>query len=647
MQGLRISNQMYTYLILSLCFLYFSCDDQHSDNQLKIDQAIIDSFNDHTHPKILSESDYFESAVGQYGKWGLKYYMWGSADQIDQNEISQVKIKYLNSKFYQLHDELYWFRLLNGQTMPAFDTQPADLDQNFDTLESIYTWAKNLHDQNLSLPLDLTFYGERLYSPKFYQVVLADSAPMNVGTLLYFEPNEKRSKKEAVWAFELEYSDQITVNEFQVIYKTLKNSLPKEIARQLYWLVRSPDQETTASKITQQRIEGYDHLLRYSELVVAGEVEVYSEGLSAGRVHIMEDLSGQSEIAQPNDLLIYPEVPDALPACLGLITAIPQTPLAHINLLARNRGIPNLYLGAAIENPMIRQLGSIRAPAILKSTFPDQYELYPISDEAYQKWLSLNQPPQRTLETPDLESVSFLYRIMDLSFEQALELRSVIGGKCAGMSALINQSLLKDLLPYDPLAMSIKPYLSFMQPFQNLIKNLIRDSIFVQDQRARCLALEGHDFCFEKYLQPSDQLYMDQLEMGNFPNLNPNNTNPQNENQHQTLGMVIAQGGLKAMLIDQAFSDSLNAELVDPIKRHFEALGDQQGIRFRSSSNVEDIEGFNGAGLYESHTGYIHPERQDSAKKRKKSIENAIKLAWASYWGKKHLKRESEKESII
>lgn len=48
-------------------------------------------------------------------------------------------------------------------------------------------------------------------------------------------------------------------------------------------------------------------------------------------------------------------------------------------------------------------------------------------------------------------------------------------------------------------------------------------------------------------------------------------------------------------------------------------------FRFRSSTNAEDLDGFNGAGLYTSKTGILnHPKR---------TIEKAIKTVWASAWG--------------
>jgi pyruvate, water dikinase len=73
---------------------------------------------------------------------------------------------------------------------------------------------------------------------------------------------------------------------------------------------------------------------------------------------------------------------------------------------------------------------------------------------------------------------------------------------------------------------------------------------------------------------------------------------------------------IKEQPIDQTLLDMLNKK-----------LGNQsqfKNFRFRSSTNAEDIEGFNGAGLYDSKTGILG----DSIK----TFEKAIKQVWSSVW---------------
>jgi phosphoenolpyruvate synthase/pyruvate phosphate dikinase len=79
----------------------------------------------------------------------------------------------------------------------------------------------------------------------------------------------------------------------------------------------------------------------------------------------------------------------------------------------------------------------------------------------------------------------------------------------------------------------------------------------------------------------------------------------------------------------QNFQDSIRAQPVNPellalVNQRISENGGYAKIRFRSSTNSEDIRGFNGAGLYDSYTGI--PGDPD------KSIEDAIRNVWASLW---------------
>lgn len=75
---------------------------------------------------------------------------------------------------------------------------------------------------------------------------------------------------------------------------------------------------------------------------------------------------------------------------------------------------------------------------------------------------------------------------------------------------------------------------------------------------------------------------------------------------------------------DNIVSAPLDSEFVKSVKEKIKSLGIYTQMRFRSSTNAEDAEGFSGAGLYTSKTGDLLDE--------KKSIEKAIKKVWASMW---------------
>ena len=70
--------------------------------------------------------------------------------------------------------------------------------------------------------------------------------------------------------------------------------------------------------------------------------------------------------------------------------------------------------------------------------------------------------------------------------------------------------------------------------------------------------------------------------------------------------------------------EPIDPQLLAQLNQKLGAQSSFKNFRFRSSTNAEDIENFNGAGLYESKTGILNDE--------KKSFEKAIKQVWASVW---------------
>lgn len=71
-------------------------------------------------------------------------------------------------------------------------------------------------------------------------------------------------------------------------------------------------------------------------------------------------------------------------------------------------------------------------------------------------------------------------------------------------------------------------------------------------------------------------------------------------------------------------SSKVNPELLKKIEEKLNAQSDFKNFRFRSSTNAEDMEGFNGAGLYDSKTAIIGDAD--------KTIEKAILDVWSSFW---------------
>ncbi len=68
----------------------------------------------------------------------------------------------------------------------------------------------------------------------------------------------------------------------------------------------------------------------------------------------------------------------------------------------------------------------------------------------------------------------------------------------------------------------------------------------------------------------------------------------------------------------------VNSELLSKINEKLSAQNDFKNFRFRSSTNAEDMEGFNGAGLYDSKSAILGDAE--------KTVEKAILDVWSSFW---------------
>jgi hypothetical protein len=297
-------------------------------------------------------------------------------------------IAFYDNHFFKLHDEWMMYRLMNGQPAPGAPSLQPVTGHSFESIDALYAWAKT----QLVLPGGLRWVDDgRLYLPRFYALAMeARPRAFGLGTLLHVTAKGSRPER---WVFQLEFGETVTHDELVTFFEALSAKVPPEIANNLWWLVRSPAQEAFAETLEQQQLRFSDRIVRQKDLTVAGEVEVYSPGLTAGRLLRLK--SGASlESARATSLLVLEDVPDVLPPAAGVVTAVPQTPLAHFNLLARNRGIPNVYRAGVFEDAELETLAYYRQPVVVSARAPNQLIVKQISEAQLERWQSLtNKPP--------------------------------------------------------------------------------------------------------------------------------------------------------------------------------------------------------------------------------------------------------------
>ena len=524
---------------------------------------------------------------------------------------------FYDPRFYALHDEWYWYRLLNNQGFADYPVMPLS-GFSFASIAEVYeTFA-----DSTSLPLDLRFTSSgRLYSPLFYEAALGKGAfkqgrYFGVGSLLYYAPDPKRAFPDAIYCFELEFVDNSEEEGVLRFYDKLRAALPESIGEQLRWLSRgSTHQDELAQTIRKGDGPLRDHVLTYADLVIPGEQIPYNEGITAGYVKLFDESVGASLVSS-RDIVVLGKVPDDLPPVSGIVTAVPQTPLAHLNLLAKARGTPNVYIGGIFSNEWLKEWSYWKVPVILKVD-SDGGRWQKISNDEYQTYLTKLLGGNLSLTAIDVTDAPYTVDLTTGGLAELGELVPLTGGKAAGMRAFSDFPDIE--VPFQPLALTIRGYKEHLESYRPMLTKALDDEGFQKDARVRFVFFEGSEaFLAEHVSDPQSEPWL-------MAWLNENG--PESK-----LGGAVAVGGFKALLR----SKPLNAELVETLQselsQRYAQLSPLQGLRFRSSSTAEDIKGFNGAGLYDSNTGFLFPQEQPTKKLRKRNIEWALKKTWASYW---------------
>ena len=573
-------------------------------NEEPPDDACFDEdedFDDHAVPCLATREGFMALASSRAGLDVVKF------DILSFQDPEARHAMFLDSRFFVLHDEWYIFRMLNGQTVEG-ETVFHPYDGDFPSIAAIYAWAAAVELPTLFPPEFLRWTNDgRLYSPRYYELALGDVRIIGVATLVHVAPTNGRPER---WAFELEATDDATYDEIVAYFHTLEAQLPAEITSDLRWLVRSTAQEAVAQEMEAQGLPYSDRLLRYDDLAATGEVDVYGPGTIAGKVHHIRAGEGL-ESATDGDILILDEIPDYLPPGVALITAVPQTPLAHIALLAESRGIPNVYVAGIGDDPMWDAWARVRAPVAIRATSPDGFEVVPLTPQQYSAWMALSAREPVHIEPVDVSAEPYTLDLPSTPISEMPRWRPVAGGKSAGMIALVNTPGV--ITPPDPLGITIRGYQEHLQTLPWL-DAMLTSAAFARpgDARARYLVLEGVAAYDVRYATPADVTAKTAFLSAHLTD---------------AVGQLARGTGARGALRDTPMVPGVRDAIVPVVTARFAYLADDQPLRFRSSSNIEDAEGFNGAGLYASYSGYPVPPSG------KKTVEQAILAVWASYWG--------------
>ena len=309
-------------------------------------------------------------------------------------------------------------------------------------------------------------------------------------------------------------------------------------------------------------------LYRDSRIDLVFDEDVFAEtsfqALNPGEGYGLLRLREPDERPHPRDIVIYDALPNNLPRVAGIISTTPQTPLSHVNLRATQDELPNAFIRDALDDADIQSLiGSY----VHYTVTEDGWTLRPASPKQVEAYYASSRPSQDHVPERDL-SVTSITPLSELGFEDW----DAFGVKAANLAVLRSLDF-----PYPPATVPD----GFAVPFY-FYDEFMKANGFYDDIR---------DMLADPDFQSDFDVQQDEL---------------------KKLRKKIKKGDTPGWI---------NAALVEMHAAYPEGTS----LRYRSSTNNEDLPGFNGAGLYDSKTQ--HPEETEED-----GISKSLKQVYASLW---------------
>ena len=296
-------------------------------------------------------------------------------------------------------------------------------------------------------------------------------------------------------------------------------------------------------------------------------------GTSLGRMVFATAKSLDKEYVTFRDIVVLDAVPNDISVVSGIITQDFQTPLSHINVLSQNRGTPNMGLRGAHANAALRALSG---KWVKFTVGPTEYSVTEVTQAEADAWWEAHRPaavgvPNMDTATSELRNIDKILDLKTYTLSEALKKAiPAFGGKTSHFAGFPHMDSTKLRYP-KAFGIPVYHYLKFMRQngFSARVDSLLGDPAFKGDPATRDKALKA------------------------------------------------LRDAMLTAPVDSAFT----AELLAKLDAYFPGI---DRIRFRSSTNAEDLDGFTGAGLYDSKTG-SKTDSQDP-------ILRAIRQVWASVW---------------
>ena len=305
-----------------------------------------------------------------------------------------------------------------------------------------------------------------------------------------------------------------------------------------------------------------------SDIYEGQSLQILNQKEAYGNLVFVDAKDIETTQVKYTDIVVVNGTPKELPPVAGVITTDFQTPLSHITILCQNRGTPVIAFKDAWKDSLLRLFEN---KSVRFTVHKDSFEIINVETTDVDKYWKTKRDSIQSISLYTDTSIQSILPI-DLINKNSI---NIVGGKAANFGELVK--LVKELE-----LTSKTPEAAFAIPFYFYSNHM--NTFGIQDRISQFVTSKGEGY--------DDKMVREFL----------------------------------SDIRQQIMESKLDQRFLSEVSKQVKKNGFTR-VRFRSSTNAEDLDGFNGAGLYDSKTGILNNQ--------KKSFEFAIKKVWASAWNYK------------
>ena len=308
-----------------------------------------------------------------------------------------------------------------------------------------------------------------------------------------------------------------------------------------------------------------------------------NQGEGYGRLRLL----GADERPQPRDVVIYESLPSELPRVAGIISTALQTPLSHVNLRAVQDQVPNAFIRNVLDDTSVTSLlGSYVHYRVTDAG----WRLSAASKAQVDSHYASSRPARAQTPERDL-SVTTIKSLSDIGFNDW----KAFGVKAANVAVLRTLGFPTGTVPD-----------GFAIPF------------YFYDEFMTETAL-GQETVLGKGSGPDEEKITLSAETKLVEAVKAMLAHPKFQTDFEIQDEMLDD-------LRDAIKDAESPQWIkDALTAMHATYPEGQSLRYRSSTNNEDLPNFNGAGLYDSKTQYPDETEEDG-------IDKSFKQVLAGLW---------------